>query len=163
MRKLTLHRRDGIHKAPQPFARALVDNADYTWLKERTWMTDINKSYPYCIKEGTVLQLHVEVMKYHGRYVEGLLVDHKNGDRLDSRKSNLRIATRCENAQNSKRKSTNTTGFKGVSVTRAGKYRSTITAFGIAVPLGTYSTPEEAHVAYCEKGRELHGEFFRGE
>lgn len=42
------------------------------------------------------------------------LVDHKNGDTLDNRKSNLRLCNKSQNAMNTGIRSTNTSGCTGV-------------------------------------------------
>lgn len=47
---------------------------------------------------GQILRLHRLVMQAP----EGLVVDHLNGDKLDNRKSNLRICTQAINAANRK-------------------------------------------------------------
>lgn len=87
-------------------------------------------------------------------------IDHINGRRDDNRLCNLRLATRSENTRNAKRRSDNTSGFKGVGFHKAqGKWRARIKIDGRRKDLGRFDTPEEAHAAYCKAAAELHGEF----
>ncbi len=88
-------------------------------------------------------------------------VDHKDGDGLNNRWDNLRVATRSQNHANSKRASDNTTGFKGVRKQRNGRYQARIAIKGKRLHLGTFQTPEAAHAAYCKAAKELFGEFAR--
>lgn len=52
-----------------------------------------------------------------GEIPEGKIIDHINGDSLDNRIENLRIATYIHNNSNKKKASNNTLGFSGVSWT----------------------------------------------
>jgi HNH endonuclease len=89
-------------------------------------------------------------------------VDHINGNRCDNRRSNLRLASYGENAKNAKRRNDNSTGLKGVS--RDGnKYRARIQVNNKPKFLGNFETAEQAHEAYCNAAKELHGEFARFE
>jgi outer membrane protein assembly factor BamB len=92
------------------------------------------------------------------------LIDHRDGDPINNRWDNLRLATRSENSANRRRNRNNTSGFKGVIwdrrhggwLARSGKDRRTYY-------LGRYPTAEEAHAAYTAKARELFGAFARVE
>jgi len=93
---------------------------------------------------------------------EGLYVDHINGDTADNRKCNLRTVTHSENMKNQKKNALNTSGYKGVTFNKEmKKWRARITSNGKRYFLGDYSTPEEAHNAYCKAVKEYHGEFGR--
>ena len=48
--------------------------------------------------------------------------NHKNRDKRDNRRHNLRIASQAENLVNKGRQKTNTIGYIGVSKTAHGKY-----------------------------------------
>lgn len=94
-------------------------------------------------------------------------IDHANRDKLDNRWLNLREATRSENNANTRRPRHNKSGLKGVSRYRAGESYGKPWQAGIrhnnkSIHIGHYATKEEAHAAYCAKGRELFGEYFRG-
>lgn len=92
------------------------------------------------------------------------IVDHANGDGLDNRRENLRLCTKALNAVNSKRRSDNESGYKGVCFHPSSKlWRAYIRAEGKQHSLGYYHTPEEAHEAYKEAAVRFYGEFARFE
>jgi hypothetical protein len=86
-------------------------------------------------------------------------VDHANGDSLDNRSQNLRIATKAQNAMNSK--AIGSCGFKGVSKTASGKYSAKITANWRSEYMGLFESAEDAARAYDAAARRLHGQFAR--
>jgi hypothetical protein len=76
---------------------------------------------------------------------KGEFVDHINRNKLDNRKSNLRIVTRKQNNQNLSLSKRNTSGTRGVCfVKKANKWRSKISINGKETHIGLYSTYEEA-------------------
>lgn len=84
------------------------------------------------------------------------IVDHINKQRDDNRFINLRLADDHESSRN--RKSKNQHGLKGVA-TKRNLFRARIMVDGKSIHIGYYRTKEEAHAAYLEKARELHGKF----
>jgi len=88
-------------------------------------------------------------------------IDHINGNKSDNRFCNLRQATPQQNTYNRKISRVNTSGFKGVSAGRNGKWQATIRVGGRCKYLGEFTTPEQAHEVYIEWAREHFGEFMR--
>lgn len=87
-------------------------------------------------------------------------VDHINGNGLDNRRINLRLATASENQWNRRRRAVNASGFKGVTLERRwGRWRARIRVHKRERSLGHYDTPEAAARAYDEAARRLHGEY----
>lgn len=87
-------------------------------------------------------------------------VDHRDLDRANNRWSNLRAATRAQNAQNRRLPSTNTSGLRGAWWNKsAQKWESAITFERQRHHLGVFDTAEAAHVAYMAAAAERHGEF----
>jgi hypothetical protein len=89
-------------------------------------------------------------------------IDHINGVRTDNRLANLREATHAGNCRNSKTRSDNRSGFRGVSWhPRTRKWQARICSNGGDIYLGIFDTPEAASAAYEAKATELFGEFKR--
>lgn len=75
-------------------------------------------------------------------------IDHVDGNGLNNRLDNLRIATPSENCKNQRRRPDNTSGITGVSWYRAGqKWHARIAVNRRTIHLGYFSTKEEAVAA----------------
>lgn len=121
--KMPLSGKNGIGKF------TLIDVDDYEKLKGFRWFID--KGYVVRIKHYTkdtglrttkTIYLHREIMSPK----DGLVVDHKNHDKLDNRKKNLRICTASENQLNNTAKGycwDNSSNRWRVTVKEDGKYR----------------------------------------
>jgi len=93
---------------------------------------------------------------------DGKDVDHKNTDKLDNRRENLRIATNQQNQYNKNKYKTNTSGFKGVTFNKkAQKFRAQIKIDGKNKHLGCFATAVGAHEAYKRAAIQHNGEFAR--
>lgn len=79
--------------------------------------------------------------------------------RTDNRLANLREASSFQNQWNAKRRRDNTSGYKGVTRSKSGRWFAKIKKHNKLTHLGTYDTPQEAHEAYCAAAREMHGEY----
>lgn len=90
-------------------------------------------------------------------------IDHIDGNSLNNTRRNLRVCTRTENTRNSRRKSCNTSGYKGVKRSQNGKRWCAFIRVGDGkrLYLGTFDTPEQAHEAYKTAALKHHGEFAR--
>lgn len=88
------------------------------------------------------------------------LVDHKNGNGLDNRKSNLREATHSQNSMN-RDYPRSVNQYRGVTFVRPGKFQARITVNGKRESLGYFSSDSEAALAYNQASKKLHGEFGR--
>lgn len=97
----------------------------------------------------------------YGEFPQKLL-DHINGVTSDNRIANLRLATQAQNMGNSRKPINNTTGFKGVCFHKqTGKFVAHISMNNKLKSLGYFKTAEDAHKAYVEAAKRLHGDFAR--
>ena len=88
-------------------------------------------------------------------------IDHINGVKNDNRWINLREANSHQNGCNRLIGKDNKSGFKNVYFNKAiGKFRAHIMKLGEQKHLGYFSTAQEAHKAYIEAAKEMHGEFY---
>jgi hypothetical protein len=109
---------------------ALVDDEDYAWASVFRWAAHglYGNEAVYArridITDGRkTVFLHREIwLRWHGEIPRGMEIDHADISLyrgLDNRRSNLRIASRSSNMANTGLRSTNSSGFKGVSWDRA--------------------------------------------
>lgn len=92
---------------------------------------------------------------------EGMDIDHINGDKLDNRKNNLRVATRGQNSANQKpQRKKLSSKHKGVSWQKSNsKWYAYINKKGRRLNLGYYQNENDAAKAYNKKALEIFGEF----
>jgi hypothetical protein len=91
-------------------------------------------------------------------------LDHKNNNPSDNRWCNLREANDAQNARNSRKRQTNTIGYKGVILDkRTSRYGARVSLNGKYFYFGWFDDPYEAHLAYAAGIKILHGEFARSE
>ena len=89
-------------------------------------------------------------------------VDHINGNKIDNRRSNLRLATRSQNSMNTSLRLDSTSGVKGVHYDKSrGKWMAYIKRDGVRFQLGRYPTLHEATIARSAAEMVAHGNFSR--
>lgn len=153
MKKIPLSTHYRRHKVNEGLY-ALVDDADYKWLKQYNWTavsaSRKNGGYAMRTEYGKTILMHRAIMDAK----DGEEVDHKDGRGLNNQRDNLRKATRKQNGTNRGINKNNKTGFKGVSLDpTSGKWRMSIHFL--------FDTPEAAAHAWDQCARILHGEFAR--
>lgn len=110
--------------------------------------------------DGKQYQLHRVIFLWHHGWLPKE-VDHKDTDTSHNWIDNLRPAARHQNQQNLSKLSSNKSGYKGVSWNKQrNKWVAVIRSNGVRNHLGSFSTPQAAHTAYCVAGKKFHGEFF---
>ena len=140
---------------------ALVDDEDFEHINQFSWYYSNGYAYrplPRKTRKKPSISMHRLIMDDPA----GKEVDHINGNRLDNRRSNLRICTKAENRRNLGLRSTNSTGFKGVCFRKdIKKYQAQITVNSKSVYLGYYPTAQQAAHAYNDAAVKYYGEFAR--
>ena len=89
-------------------------------------------------------------------------VDHRDGDGRNCLRSNMRVATKSQQAHNQKKRNTNTSGHKGARFnSRAGKWVAYIGIGKQQIHLGSFTTKDEAVAARIAAGHLLHKDFHK--
>lgn len=131
--ELICYTKDGREKA-----RALISLADVDRIKKYKW------SYNSVTGMVTACQGRVYLSRYIMDCPAEMQVDHVNGNRLDNRRQNLRICTATQNAMNRLERVDNTSGFRGVSQRKDGRYEAYIHVNGRKIHLGLFKKLTDA-------------------
>jgi hypothetical protein len=125
---------------------ALVDAADFDLLNQWKWHFT-HKGYAARTifengKRKTVFMHRVLMNAQPGQFV-----DHRDGNRLNNTRANLRFATRNQNQWNRQKQKNSTSGYKGVSQ-HHGRWQARIRVHGKRIHLGYFDDPKQAALIY---------------
>lgn len=140
---------------------AIVSQEDYELVSQYKWSYD---SHNNCAvrsiflgrdKNGKQKSITVNMHRFVTGAEKGKDTDHINGNRLDNRRSNLRVCEHKDNQRNMKMHKDNTSGYKGVSKSRGGKWVVKVGNKYIA----TFSDVIDAAKRYNEEAISMYGKY----
>lgn len=141
---------------------AIVDDSDFEYLNQWKWHYHVYaRRWEQVNKKPISITMHRLLLEAE----EGEFVDHINRNKLDNRRSNLRLCTKGGNIQNVGLRQDNTSGLKGVSWYNPSNYTPTkrwvarIYHSGKNRTIGYYHTKTEAAIAYNQEATKWFGEF----
>jgi hypothetical protein len=144
----------------KPILFALVDDEDYEFLSKFNWRYQKSATtiHAYATIDSVVVSMHSLILPSPSI---DLTPDHINNNGLDNQRHNLRLATRSQQAQNSrKRQGCTVSTYKGVYFREErSKWGAKITIKGKRVYLGLFETEKLAAQAYNRAAMEFYGEF----
>ena len=139
-------------------AVALVDDGDFAHVSRLRWHANKNHrtSYAVCVFRENGKQREQTMHRFLLNPPKGMEVDHINGNGLDNRRANLRLATHSQNICNQKLRNSNVSGYKGVTwFERYQRWHTQVDGKHV----GYYDTPEEAAYAYDVEATRRYGLF----
>ncbi len=155
MSEIPIHNRLG-----EVVAVALVDEIDFATLSIIPWHLGDGyaiHSFSRPPANPFVIQMHRLLIRPSGNKQ----IDHINGNRLDNRRSNLRLCTLQQNQWNRRVAGNRAGRKKGVTLDkRTGTWRCRLQHDGKMMSLGYYKSEDEAKAVYDRIGRDLRGDFF---
>lgn len=135
----------------------LVSTEDLHWVIKHNWHLSKRGYITTKINRKNVC-LHKMILEVD----VGFDIDHINGNKLDNQRENLRVCTHQQNCFNQKRRSTNTTGFIGVSKKKGmEKFEAYIHYCGKKFYLGLFDSVDEAARIRDRAALEKYGEYAR--
>lgn len=142
---------------------AIVDECDADLARFKWQAHDQDNGLVYVVGANH-RRIHRMIMeRILGQRLEaGIHVDHINGNGLDNRRENLRLASYSQNIANSKLSKASSTGYKGVSFrNRDGVFVARIGINRKRIFLGNFRTAREAGIAYNRAALHYFGEYAR--
>lgn len=142
----------------------LVDDKDVAMLSQWTWsLSGRNAGNQYATRTVRVMGTQVSLFMHRvlTEAPKGIPVDHVNGDGLDNRRANLRLASTSLNNVNRVFRP-GPSGYRGVARRPKGeRYFASAMLNRERYFFGSYRTAEDAAIAYDIGAARLHGEFAR--
>ena len=141
----------------------IVDKQDQHLLDSGGWYIN-NMGYVAKDKQKNNIRQRYLLHRVIMNAPKNKLVDHINGNPLDNRRSNLRLASKAQNAMNSDiRVQLGRSGYRGISWSnQAQRWLVRFWANGKQIYGGSFMTVEEALPKRNELYKRYHGEFAKG-
>lgn len=142
---------------------AMIDAADAPEIGRHNWFTMLTTSgHVYAARGAPAGQRprHILMHRTLCEVAPDQDVDHRDGDGLNNRRSNLRPCSHELNLANVGPTRRNKLGVRGVSQ-KGNRFQAKIEVRGHQFKLGSYRTIEEAAAAYRGAAKVLYGEFAR--
>ena len=134
---------------------ALVDEQDYFYLMAFRWHCTA-KGYAARMDGRKIVLMHREI----ARPSEGFDVDHRDGNRLNNRRENLRRCTHAQNTWNHRVSTRNKSGFTGILFRKKSRrWEAHIGVNNKFIYLGRFATKKEAIRARQRAVQSHHGQF----
>lgn len=129
-------------------------------VKKYRWYESSTNHYVYTTIDGKNIKFHKFVVENK----EGCVIDHINRNKHDNRRANLRYATTHANNLNTTLSRNNTSGYKGVSFSKAtNKWQAYIWINRKMINLGFYQNIDDAIKARMEAEEKYHKPIFEKE
>jgi hypothetical protein len=136
-----------------------VDDIDLMVVSRHHWFVNTRGHLSTSIGNKTVY-LGQFIAQRMGLNLEGMQVDHKDQNKLNNKRNNIRLATRSQNGANRKVLSNNKLGIKGVYFREElGKYVASIRVNKKLIHLGYFTDKNEASNVYNQAAIKYFGEF----
>jgi hypothetical protein len=143
---------------------ALVDDEDLDRVNQFKWCARIirrdDKSVRLIYAHRAVrTKTNVWTVQLMHCFILGIKgIDHRDGNGLNNQRYNLRPATKSQNKCNTKLRTDNTSGFKGV-YWDTNKWQASIRVRGKSIRLGRFTDILDARDAADARRLKYHGEF----
>jgi hypothetical protein len=134
-----------------------IDKTDEALVSGHSWHANPGRYTTYAAARigGRFVKMHRLIL---GDPVD-LEIDHRDGNGLNNRRSNIRVATRSVNAANAKTYRSNNSGVRGVWFEqRTRRWAAMVSHQGVRHWVGRFGTLDEAADAWRAKAQELRGE-----
>lgn len=134
---------------------ALVDYEDYQRISHMHWYLSGGVAVASFLSVGQLIVVSMPRFLLGLKTGDKRVVIHSNGNKLDCRRSNIKIKTRADVMAASKIKTTNSSGYRGVSELSNGSWRAQIASHGTQHYIGTFKTAKAASAAYKAAEKEM--------
>lgn len=135
---------------------AVIDLDDVDRVRYHKWY-EKDDGYVSSVINGKSINLHTFLL---GKNFEYEMIDHKDRNRLNNKKSNLRYASRIENSRNKGIQTNNTSGVVGVSWHKQHqKWYARITVNKKPIFLGLFDSIDEAKKCRIDAEHKYFGEY----